>query len=323
MKEDIGCNFKLEKFDGNIYHNSDLLLKSGRDALKFLIRKNEIKELYLPYMLCETINDSLIKEKVKVFQYHINDKMIPEIDYQKLNEDSYVYFVNYYGMLRDKINLILNKHKNLIIDNTHDFFNNNNYEADVIFNYRKYFGVPDGACIISNKSYSNDDLISTNCEEKLYEMLKREETGEFLHYSTFYEADKYYRNSDIQGMSLFTKNYLKGINYEKVKTTRIKNFRLLNEDLVSYNNFSFDTNKDISYMYPLCVENGENLRKYLYNHNIYSQKLWPNMDFNGSNNLELQLANNVVLLPIDQRYGINEMNYISNVVKTYYNKRKL
>ena len=37
-------------------------------------------------------------------------------------------FVNYYGMLRDKINFILNKHKNLIIDNTHDFFNNNNYE---------------------------------------------------------------------------------------------------------------------------------------------------------------------------------------------------
>ena len=51
--EDIGCHFKFEKFNGNHYHDTDLLLSTGRNCLRYIIRERGIKKLFLPYYLCE------------------------------------------------------------------------------------------------------------------------------------------------------------------------------------------------------------------------------------------------------------------------------
>ena len=46
-------------------------------------------------------------------------------------------------------------------------------------------------------------------------------------------------------------------------------------------------------------------------------KLWPNVLLNGSNSSEKERVENMVLLPIDQRYSKDEMGYISKTVKEY------
>lgn len=51
--------------------------------------------------------------------------------------------------------------------------------------------------------------------------------------------------------------------------------------------------------------------------NIYAVKLWPNVLWNGSNSSEKERVENMVLLPIDQRYSKDEMEYISKTVKEY------
>jgi len=40
--EEIGCHFKLEKIIGNNYHNSNLMLSSGRNCLRFIIKEIKI-----------------------------------------------------------------------------------------------------------------------------------------------------------------------------------------------------------------------------------------------------------------------------------------
>ena len=49
--EEIGCHFKFEKIIGNIYHDTDLLLSSGRNCLKYIINERNITTLFLPYFL--------------------------------------------------------------------------------------------------------------------------------------------------------------------------------------------------------------------------------------------------------------------------------
>lgn len=82
-------------------------------------------------------------------------------------------------MFKDNIQKIIDKYKYVIIDNTHDFFNKDNY----------------------------------------IEMLSRDETGQYFHYPTFLEADKHFRNEDLCYMSNFTENYLRAIDYETVLIT--------------------------------------------------------------------------------------------------------
>lgn len=318
MIEDIGCHFKFEEIFGNCYHNTDLMLSSGRNCLRYIIKERNIKTLYLPYFLCESLSEVAKLENINVVYYHLDKDMLPvDINVENLNENCYLYFVNYYGLLREKINEMIKKYKFIIVDNTQDFFDDNVYNADVIYNYRKYFGVPDGACIVSPDLIYNDKYEKGQSAEKIREMVLRDETGEFFHYPSFYEADKYFKNEDLNYMSNFTNNYLKAIDYYKVLKKRIENYKQLAQNLNSLNKLDI-CGKELSYMYPLLVDNGTELRKYLDSNNIYSQLLWPNMQWNGANEEEVQLSKNMVLLPIDQRYSTKEMHHIINTIDNYH-----
>lgn len=321
--EDIGCHFKFENLLGNLYQNTDLLLSSGRNCLRFIIRERKITTLFLPYFLCESLTDVALLENIKVIYYHINEDMLPvDINLNMLDEHSYLYFVNYYGLLRDMINEIINIYKYVIIDNTHDFFDSNTYNADTIYNYRKYFGVPDGACIVSKDLQHNSKYEKGKSLNKILEMVSRDETGEYFHYPTFKEADKYFANEDLCYMSNFTENYLRAINYNFIYRKRLENYKILSEKLNKLNRKAAVSNTNLSYMYPFYYEDGIGLRNYLLENNIYSQLLWPNMKWNGSNESEIRMAEKMVLLPIDQRYSETEMNYISDTVNSYIRKRK-
>lgn len=319
--EEIGCHFKFEKIIGNVYHDTNLLLSSGRNCLRYIIKEKGITTLFLPYFLCESLSEIAIKENVKIIYYHIDENYLPfDIDESILNEKTFIYFVNYYGMFRNKINELIDRYKYVIIDNTHDFFDKNNYNANVIYNYRKYFGVPDGACIVSNDLNHNHNYLRGKSLDKAVEMLSRDETGEYFHYSTFLEADKYYKNEELRYMSNFTENYLHAIDYELILEKRLENYRQLALFLSKYNSLDL-SGKELTYMYPLFVSNGQDLREYLRSNNIYSLRLWANVNWNGANEAEILNADNMVLLPIDQRYSSSEMEYIINCVSEYHTNK--
>ena len=160
--EEIGCHFKFEKIIGNIYHDTNLLLSSGRNCLKYIINERNITTLFLPYFLCESLSEVAISENVKIEFYHIDNNFMPlDIDENKLNDTTYINFV--------------------IVDNTHDFFNKDNYSVDIIYNYRKYFGVPDGACIVSNDLVPNSKYSKGKSLDKVVEMLSRDEACFYLY----------------------------------------------------------------------------------------------------------------------------------------------
>lgn len=60
------------------------------------------------------------------------------------------------------------------------------------------------------------------------------------------------------------------------------------------------------------------LREYLTKNKIYVAKYWPNIgERSGKDNLEADLAEFLLPLPIDQRYGEEEMNYIIETIKNF------
>ncbi len=315
--EDIGCHFKFENFSGNCFHNTNLLLSSGRNCLRYIINERDITTLFLPYFLCESLSDVSNAEGINVVYYHIDDNMLPaNIDKSQLNEHSFLYFVNYYGLLRKNIDAIIDEYKFVIIDNTHDFFDKDIHNADVIYNYRKYFGVPDGACIVSPNLKYNNKYNLGNSLNKIIEMVSRDETGEFFHYPTFADADKFFREEELCYMSNFTNNYLKSIDYLQALKQRLKNYSYLQNALKNRNLLDL-SQQELTFMYPLMCEDGIELRNYLQSNNIYAQFLWPNIQWNGACNQEIIKANQIVLLPIDQRYSEIEMRYIAETVDSY------
>ena len=116
-------------------------------------------------------------------------------------------------------------------------------------------------------------------------------------------------------MSKITKNILKSLNYKKIIKIRNKNFNYLQKNLRKINKLKVNNNIG-PYMYPLLIENGEKIRKKLQENKIYISKLWPEFKKieNISAELERSLANNILPIPCDQRYNIEDMEIIIKIL---------
>ena len=69
-------------------------------------------------------------------------------------------------------------------------------------------------------------------------------------------------------------------------------------------------------MYPLLLENGVEVRKKLLQKKIYIPTLWPDvLEWCGEDETEYQMAKNILPLPIDQRYGVEDMEYLQEMIK--------
>ena len=116
-------------------------------------------------------------------------------------------------------------------------------------------------------------------------------------------------------MSELTKNLLHAVDYDRVKTKRTENFRLLHEGLGSVNCLNLRETEG-AYAYPLMLPEGQKIRKKLIERKIFVPMLWPNVpEQQPADSEACRLAEQILPLPCDQRYGAEEMAFIIKAVR--------
>ena len=69
-------------------------------------------------------------------------------------------------------------------------------------------------------------------------------------------------------------------------------------------------------IYPYVSAGGPRLRKKLIDNKVFVAKYWPNVDeWAGGEATETWMANHILPLPIDQRYGEEDMKRIVTLIK--------
>ena len=313
MKE-IGGYFEIEENRGEEYYNY-LTFNSSRNSLQFIVRRRNIKKIYLPYYLCLVVKGVLEKEDVEIIYYHIDEEFKPIIE--NYDNETYVYVVNYFGLLdRTGIEQLNNKYKNMILDNTHAFFLEGFNNIDTIYNCRKYFGVPDGSYLYTNLE-EDDFYKEASSMNRIKHLFGRYEDTASKYYESFVNADLTFENCDIELMSRITHNMLRGIDYNYIKNRRSENFKYLHNKLKNINEIEIKEENEYTFAYPLLIKNGNALRKKLIETKIYISKLWPGLDIFPLNTFEKSIFDDLVLLPIDQRYNEDDMEYICKIIKEW------
>ncbi|NBK98606.1 MAG: hypothetical protein EOM50_11395 [Erysipelotrichia bacterium] len=310
MKE-IGGYLEFERYNGSIFHEGAVRLNCGRAALRYLIRTKGIRKLYLPYFCCDTVEESCRKENIEFEYYHIEPNFRPIFD-GILGPNEWLYIVNLYGQVdNDDVEIYNKNFKRIIFDNAHAYFQKPLDGVDTIYTCRKFFGVADGAFL-----YTQDKLDGLERDESFERMrfiLGRFErtASEFFKEST--DNNEFFKNEPIKLMSNMTENLLRGIDYSAVMERRMENFSFLHEQLQYKNKLNLKIPRG-PYMYPLYCEDGAEIRKVLRNHNIYIPTLWPDV-FNicSPDSLEYDYAMNILPLPVDQRYTIDDMEYMIKI----------
>lgn len=308
MKE-IGGYFGLESLisNGGEYYSDLIALNTARNALVYFAKARNIRKIYIPYFLCDSVSLVCDREGIAYGYYHTDDLFKPIFD-KSMQSDEYLYVVNLYGQLsNDVIYSLKNKYERIIVDNIHAFFQQPIEGIDTIYSCRKFFGVPDGAYLSTN-CLLDEDLQTDNSDERTSHIYGRIIDGATAHYAEFKANDASFKHLPLMKMSELTHRLLSEIDYARIKIIREANYSYLHEKLGVINKLNLRIPEG-PYAYPFYCKNGMAIKKKLAEKKIYVATLWPNvLQFDGT--IEKEYAENILPLPCDQRYDKEDMRYI-------------
>lgn len=316
--QEIGGYIELDTYKGDMLHGDGIHLNSGRHALIYLVYLKKIKKLILPKYMCDSITEVCNRFSTgKIFTsywnleiryYSIGCDFMP--DELTLAEDEWLYVVDFYGQLGEaNIRELKKRHGRIIVDYAQNYFAKPLSGIDSIYTCRKFFGVADGAILYTDIA-ERINLPTDESYNRMLFLLGRYERTASEFYSKYVDNNDMFLNEPVKYMSKLTYNLLHAIDYETVKNRRTANFKYLHERLQGVNKLSL-TIPEGAFMYPLYVEGGSFIRKRLQEQKIYIPTLWPDVfDVCNENELEYDMATNILPLPVDQRYDEKEMEII-------------
>ena len=306
MRE-IGGYIELDTYTGKMLHDDGIKLNCGRNALAYLIKSKKIKKIYMPKFMCDSCDKVLNDNGVDVIYYNIGLDFRPVLS----SWDGYLYIVNFYGQLSNQY--IESLGRNIIVDNAQSYFQEPIDVIDTIYTCRKFFGVPDGA-ILYTDSRIEIDVIDQSYSRMNFLLGRYERTaGEF--YKDYVDNNHLFKYEPIKRMSKLTDNLLHGIDYEFAKKRRTENFAYLHKQFKEENQLKLICPAG-AFMYPLYLMNGVDIRRKLQEHKIFIPTLWPAVfEICNEDELEYDMAKNILPIPIDQRYSISDMEYIVDMIR--------
>lgn len=318
--------------------------KSGRNATKALIQKLEIseKKVLLPIYTCSTVIEPFVDEGWQIAYYSLNkDLSINEKSlfqaYEKVHP-SIVLFHSYFGLdtLDSSIELIRKMHDSgtiIVEDITQSLFSGHyiSFADYYVSSFRKFFAIPDGGILFSKNKLPLFEKESSNPDIAKIAVEAFDAKADYFVNSTVEKKD-YFRSkyqelnilisdnvsvSDISPLSLRMFN---GIDRMDIQEKRRNNYRYLTENIKNSTNlqkvFSNELGSDTPLYFPIYVpERRKEIQSYLAEKNIYCPVIWPKSSLIlDEDEVSKYMYSNMLCIPIDQRYGQEEMARIIKVL---------
>lgn len=305
-----------EEIFSEILEKDKLRVNCGRAALYYAVKG--YKRVYMPYFNCINSVEPVHQADVEVSFYYLSDELTP-LNVNPGEKDAVVW-INYYGNAStETIGKVMGAFENLIIDNCQALFSPPILREKVknIYSVRKFLGTSDGGYLIGKGLEDIEPPESFSSDASLF-LLKTIEYGTNNVYPENLKNEQRLQKN-ISGMSKLTKRILSSIDYDFIKRRRKANLLRIHENLGSLNEFKVNLNSDTHMHYPLLILK-DGLRKRLLNQRIYCPTLWRHVPEQCRYACpETTLSEYMLLLPIDQRYNLADIDDISEIVWRAYN----
>ena len=310
----IGGYFELELRQGEHYHPNALKLNTARNCLEYVLKARKYNKIFIPYYTCEVILEPIKKLQINYEFYHINKNLEPEKESKLLGHEAFLY-TNYFGLKQETVKKLANSYgKNLIVDNSQAFYANQIEGIDTFYSARKFFGVPDGAYLYTDK-YLEYELEQDVSYSRMSHLLKRIDIGAEFGFEDFKKNEDLLSNQPIKKMSKLTEKILKSIDYYCVRQQRVDNYKLLDTHLRNSNQIKFYLDEySVPMVYPY-FSNDKNLKTKIIQNEIFVATYWANvLDWCNKYQKEYLLTQNLISLPVDQRYNDITIKIINSTI---------
>ena len=313
--EAIGGYFSLELPLREEYHKDAIRLNTGRNCLEYILRARGYKKVYVPYYTCEAVMEPINKLGIPYEYYHI-DFHFEIRDRFTLKADEALLYTNYFGLKQRYVEQLAKKTGEcLIVDNTQAFYAKPIAGIDTFYTCRKFFGVADGAYLYTDKLL-DEEFVQDESYDRMTHLLKRIDLSAEKGFADFRKVDDGLDNQPIRKMSKLTKRIMQSIDYEAAAKKRRENYHILHEVLGEENNLVLSLEDDaVPMVYPF-LESIKGLREKLIENKVFVARYWPNVvEWTTKVDIENLLACQMQPLPVDQRYGNEDMERLIEIVK--------
>ncbi len=310
----IGGYFELELPQGAEYHSGAIALNTGRNCLEYILRVRGYKRVYLPYYSCDVLLEPFRKLGIDYTLYHINEHLELDEDII-LGDGDALLCINYYGLKQRHVDDLAQKYgQRLIVDNTQAFYARPIKGIDTFYSCRKFFGVADGAYLYCDKSLEIE-LEQDRSWDRMTHLLKRVDISPEAAYADFTHQDELLKDNPMRTMSPLTRRIMMSIDYRQARNKRRENYAVLDSALKHRNGISLPLDDDaVPMVYPFLTT-GSRQRQLLIDNKVYVATYWPNVkEWGGHDTLEYTLSYNLLPLPVDQRYGTEDMERILHLI---------
>jgi len=298
---------------GNSLHENSVYLNSGRHALEYILGGlGKVRRLWIPYFTCDVVLEPLTRLSIPWKFYHI-DENLEIADSIDLQAGEYLLYTNYYGIKDAYVSHLVKAYgEQLVIDNAQALYCEA-LAAHQFYSPRKFMGMPDGGIAVTSLQGSVDSLPVDLSYDRCSHLLKRLEMAPSEGYADFKANSKKIAESPLSRMSSISRHIFDSVDLDGIRQARRRNFEYLHSALKSTNRLDVPSMDSFAcpLVYPYWSNNGKELKKKLIEQGIFVATYWPNvLEWAKSDTIEYELANNIVCIPVDQRYGKEEMEYI-------------
>lgn len=312
--DSIGGYFSLELPQREEYHKHALRLNTGRNCLEYVLQTRGYKKVYVPYYTCEAVMEPINKLGIPYEYYHI-DIHLEIRDHFTLKADEAMLYTNYYGLKQRYVEQLAEKvGTRLIVDNTQAFYAKPLPGIDTFYTCRKFFGVADGAYLYCDAEL-DEEIEQDYSYDRMTHLLKRIDLSAEEGYADFRRVDDGLDNQPIREMSKLTQRMMLSIDYEAAAKRRRENYLMIHEALGGVNNLELPLAEDaVPMVYPYLAP-VKRLREKLIENKVFVARYWPNvLDWTSKDDIEYLLAYQMQPLPVDQRYGKDDINRIIHII---------
>lgn len=309
----IGGYFSLESRGRAPLHPDGLFVNSGRNALRMLVRHRAISHVHVPYFTCPVVWDALAAEGVTIAYYDLDDAMRPA---RSFAPDAWVLLNNSFGLLDRDVAAFAREHPRVIVDNAQALYSPA-YGAGAIYSPRKFFGLPDGGILVA------DDLPVPPTEQdhsagRIGHLARRAEDAPEAGFPEYTAHERALDDAPVRAMSAVTRALFSTVPAQRAAQLRRENFAHLARRLGRHNLLDLPTpDVEVPLCYPL-LGGGRALREALIAARVFVPTFWPGvLEVAPPGSRSRRLAEDLVPLPIDQRYGALEMDRVADLVERH------
>ena len=311
MSEEIGGYFGIDLKQENSCFFHDVLLNTARNALRYIIRAYHIKKIAVPYYTCPVVWQAVRGENADMVFYGINEQL--EAELPDLPPDTFILLNDYFGVKADYIGRMAGQYSNLIVDDAQSLFAPKTGLAH-FKSPRKFLPLPDGGIAVCDRR-TDEELPQDESWGRCLHLLIRSDIGANAGFREYQKNDAGLDRLPVMEMSNLTRKMLGACDLESIKKKRLSNFSFLHSHLRQINELDLClSDKDVPMIYPFLTRK-PNLRSILIAHRIYVARYWPGIEREcRKNSFEVYLQNNLLPLPVDQRYDEEDMKRILELI---------